>query len=544
MTNKEIAASFTLLANLMELHDENAFKIRSYQSAYRAIRAQTTSLFELSDEDILNVEGIGKSVKEKIVELRSTGLIQSIEDYLSKTPVGVVEMLNIKGVGPKKIKLIWQELNIESMGELLYAVNENRLVELKGFGPKVQQNIKDQVEYLIESNGKMHFAKVEQLAYDLESELLDVLPDDEISLVGQIRRKCNLIESIEILTTSNLSEERIIELLARDDLRMDEDFIYLGNLKLIFHFCDLDSFFDEQMRLTCDETFYNRFEISEISASSEDEIFEAFNLPYLIPEMLEKENIEWITGLDSELIVDVQDIKGVVHSHTTYSDGAYSIKEMALASKEKGYEYLVITDHSKSAFYANGLSEDRLYQQIEEINKVNKELSDFHIFSGIESDILNNGDLDYSSEVLNELDCIIASIHSNLRMEIDKATHRLIKAIEHPKTHILGHPTGRLLLSRKAYPIDFYKVIDACSANGVAIEINANPYRLDLDWRYIPYAMDKNVLISINPDAHSINGIDDIHWGVSSARKGGLLRDFCLNAKNRHEFSEWLKAKM
>jgi DNA polymerase (family 10) len=214
--------------------------------------------------------------------------------------------------------------------------------------------------------------------------------------------------------------------------------------------------------------------------------------------------------------------------------------EMTQATMDKGYEYLVITDHSKSAFYANGLSEERLMAQLDEIRKINQSINNFRLFSGIESDILSNGSLDYPDEVLSELEVIVASVHSNLKMDIDKATKRLITAIENPYTSILGHPTGRLLLSRKGYPIDHHKVIDACAANNVAIEINANPLRLDIDWTYVQYAVDKGVLISINPDAHSTKGLDDTYYGVCSARKAGLSKYNCLNAYDTEEMEEWI----
>ncbi len=227
-------------------------------------------------------------------------------------------------------------------------------------------------------------------------------------------------------------------------------------------------------------------------------------------------------------LVEVADIKGVVHTHSTYSDGMNTLREMAEYSKQLGYEYLVMSDHSKSAFYANGLQPERVLSQMAEIDALNQELAPFRNFKGIESDILNDGSLDYSEDILSKFEVIIASVHTNLRMDEAKATQRVIKAVENPHTRILGHPTGRLLLSRQGYPLDHQKVIDACAANGVAIELNASPYRLDVDWTWIPYALEKGVMISINPDAHSKQGIHDIHYGVLSARKGGA--ELLLNA--------------
>jgi DNA polymerase (family 10) len=236
-------------------------------------------------------------------------------------------------------------------------------------------------------------------------------------------------------------------------------------------------------------------------------------------------------------------VKGVIHTHTTYSDGLHELREMAEYAKEQGFLYIGITDHSQSAFYANGLKEDRVREQWAAIDALNLELAPFRILKGIESDILNNGELDYSDELLEGFDFVIASIHSNLRMDKEKATQRLLKAIENPYTSMLGHPTGRLLLSREGYPIDHMAVIDACAEQGVVIEINANPYRLDLDWEWIPYAMEKGVLISVNPDAHSKAGIHDIHYGIAAARKGGLTAEACLNTRDAAGFLAGLKSR-
>jgi len=244
-------------------------------------------------------------------------------------------------------------------------------------------------------------------------------------------------------------------------------------------------------------------------------------------------------------LIEATDIKGVIHAHSTYSDGIASVKAMAQACQDLGYSYLGLTDHSKSAFYANGLKIDRLEAQWKEIDLLNESFKNgFKIFKGIECDILSGGVLDYEEDILKQFDFIIASVHAHLKMDEAKATNRLIKAIENPYSSILGHPTGRLLLSRKAYPIDHKKVIDACAANGVAIELNANPYRLDIDYTWIPYALEKGVKIAVNPDAHSVEGIKDIHYGILAARKGYLTKENCLNYYTVEEFGNWAKSRI
>jgi DNA polymerase (family 10) len=276
----------------------------------------------------------------------------------------------------------------------------------------------------------------------------------------------------------------------------------------------------------------------------ESQVFALAKQPFIPAELREE---PWALTLNQSkgipTLIEETDIKGVVHTHSTYSDGLNTLKEMAEYTKAQGFEYLVMSDHSKSAFYANGLQTERVLLQMEEIDALNQQMAPFRIFKGIESDILNDGSLDYPEDILAKFEVIIASVHSNLRMDEAKATQRIIKAVENPYTRILGHPTGRLLLSRQGYPLDHLKVIDACAANGVAIELNASPYRLDLDWSWIPYALEKGVMISINPDAHSKQGIHDIHFGVLSARKGALSAKYCLNAKGVNDFVTWIDSR-
>jgi len=277
------------------------------------------------------------------------------------------------------------------------------------------------------------------------------------------------------------------------------------------------------------------------SATTEFEVFENLGLTYVVPEYRESE-VAFAQAKSNDLpaLVSMDDIRGVVHNHSTYSDGLHSVAEMTQECITQGYEYLVMSDHSKAAFYADGLSEDQVYAQMAEIDKLNEGYDNFRIFKSIECDILNDGSMDYGDDFLGEFELVIASVHSNLKMDQTKAMARLTKAIENPRTHILGHPTGRLLLAREGYPIDHAYIIDACAANGMIIELNANPSRLDIDWAWIPYALEKGVKISINPDAHSTDQIKYISAGVNAARKGGLTADMCLNAMDLEGFSKWV----
>ena len=537
MTNKEIAGRIQGLARIMELHDENPFKIRSYANAYITLRKWSQPLIEMSVDELASIKGIGKSVSAKIRELAETGMIKAYEDYKAITPPGILELLQVKGFGPKKIKQLWRELEVESVGEALYACNENRLIELKGFREKSQEDLRQKLEYFLRSRDKFLFATVEKEALELLKSLKQKWGADSVSFVGKIRRRMTTLEKIEVLIKGEVDKSTLSKT-GLNDVEGEEG-CFTGRTSLNFpisiYYCKPEHYGTQLFNLTGPEEFASKLTTSE-SLASEEALFETVGWHYIPPALRDHPDAgQFVLSGPPDLIVP-SDIKGVVHTHTLYSDGLHTISEMAENAEKLGYSYIVISDHSKSAFYASGLREKELEEQWREIGELNASGHHIRILKGIESDILNDGRLDYDDDLMAGFDVVIASIHSNLKMDEAKATQRLITAIEHPSTNILGHPTGRLLLARQGYPIDHKKVIDACVANGVAIELNANPHRLDLDWALIPYALDQGALISINPDAHSREGIEDIHYGVLAAQKGGLTREGCLNAKSLEEF--------
>lgn len=537
MTNREIARTFNLLGKIMELHDENPFKTRSYTKAYNVLRKVEKPLAESSEEEISAIEGVGAAISAKIIELLETGEMQTLNKYQAMTPVGVQEMLHIKGFGPKKIKTIWRDLGIDNIGELLYACNENRLVAVKGFGAKTQESLRQQLEYFMESKGKYHYATLLEIAEDMVEKLQDAFPQDDIMLVGQIRRKMPVVDAIELLTT--LSFEQLQNYDEASFTQNGEDLFYDGHpLELIT--CDVEEFESLVLESTGPSSFLEDLDVD--TYGEESVVFENAGLPFILPELRDMDTIieKAKSGSLPEELITVEDIKGIVHNHSTYSDGIHTLRQMAEYVRDSGFEYFVISDHSKAAFYANGLSEDRILMQQREIDALNEEMAPFKIFKSIECDILADGSLDYEDDVLETFDLVISSVHSNLKMDQDKAMRRLIAAIENPYTHILGHPTGRLLLSREGYPIDHKTIIDACADHNVIIELNANPHRLDLDWQYIDYAIEKGVKIAINPDAHSREAIHYIKYGVAAARKGGLTRENCLNTLNLASFQDWV----
>ena len=555
MENKPIARTLRLLSQLMELHDENPFKIKSLANAAFKVDKLPYRIAGKSLAEMEKIDGVGKSTATKIIELLETGAITELTDLLSATPEGIVEMLGIKGIGPKKIGVIWHELGIENIGELYYACNENRLIEAKGFGLKTQEEIVKVIEFRMASNGKFLYAQVDAVAGELLQKLNNILPDAIISYSGEFRRCCEIINELGFLVGSSdvradvetLTQSNILQNLAVNEHTISGE--TANGLLVSISVVNTMSFHYELFAQTGTadhvQAVLARTSSDVKQADNEEEIYKKARLAYLLPELREGDTfIEKAANNQLPNLVTYQDLKGTLHNHSTWSDGVNTLEEMALYCRDQlKLEYLGICDHSKSAFYAKGLSIERVLQQYEEIDHLNKKITGFHIFKGTESDILNDGSLDYPDEILMRFDFIVASVHSNLKMDKDKATARLIKAVENPFTTILGHPTGRLLLSRKGYEFDYQKVIDACAANNVIIEINANPLRLDLDWRWHQYALNKGVKLSVNPDAHRNEGFLDMHYGILAARKGGLYKEMCLNAFSLEEIKKEFESK-
>ncbi|KQC01638.1 DNA polymerase/3'-5' exonuclease PolX [Pedobacter sp. Hv1] len=558
MENKAIARTLKLLAQLMELHEENPFKIKSVANAAFKIDKLPFPIAKKAFEDLDKIDGIGKSIAAKIIELLETGTIQELETVLAQTPPGIVEMLGIKGIGPKKISVIWHELGIENVGELYYACNENRLIEAKGFGLKTQEEIKKVIEFKMAANGKFLYAHVEGTINQLFTDLavgLRKTGDEQalLGIAGDFRRFIEIIEEAVFVIGTDKNADLIDQLQLHTGLTftINGDEVFTAQtetgLQVKIVVVPRSDFYLHYFTLTGNEVHVN--EVLKLAGNGpfkdENEIYAKAGLDFIVPEL--REGLTEVTLAAQHqlpnLITD-QDLKGSLHNHSDWSDGVHTLEEMAVYCKDNlKLEYLGICDHSKSAFYAKGLTEQRVYAQHQQIEELNAKLAPFKIFKGIESDILNDGSLDYSDEILKTFDFVVASVHSNLRMEEEKATARLIKAIENPYTTILGHPTGRLLLSRKGYEIDYQKVIDACAANQVVIEINANPLRLDLDWRWHRYALEKGVLLSINPDAHRKEGFHDMRYGVMVGRKGGLTAVNCLNAFSLAEITNYFANK-
>ncbi|MFI5194920.1 MAG: helix-hairpin-helix domain-containing protein [Chitinophagales bacterium] len=547
VNNAMIAENFSLLSKLMDIHGENPFKIKSYASAAFSIDKLTEDLVFIPREKITSLKGIGPSIGKQIMEIMDTGELTQLRDIIQKTPPGVIEMLQIKGLGPKKISTVWKEMDIESIGELMYACNENRLMLYKGFGEKTQHNIRDTIAFYLKSQGSFLFAEVEGYVHHIHKNLREFFPHQLISVTGAFRRQLEIVDLPEWICSIPAAE--LESYFTRQGFTVLESVpgtIRVSgkeNITLQFHCIPRDLFYSTLFCNSASDAFLEvwkkDFETPE-HAPSEEFIFERVGISFIPAALREDPAILNRAREPLTPLIQSSDIKGIIHSHSNWSDGSHSIEQMARACIEQGFEYLVISDHSKSAFYANGLSEERIREQHLHIERLNEQLAPFHIFKSIECDILNDGSLDYSDRILETFDLVIASVHSNLKMNLEKAMNRLLRAIENPRTRILGHCTGRLLLSRPGYPVDHQKLIDACAEHQVVIELNAHPRRLDLDWRWIDYALQKNVLVSIDPDAHSIAGFHDIHYGVLAAQKGGMVAEQNLSSFSLEQMKDFV----
>jgi DNA polymerase (family 10) len=547
--NYAIVDQFSLLSKLMDIHQENSFKSKSYAAAAFNIEKLPVQLSEVAREELAGLKGIGSSTASKIIEILDTGKLHMLEELIAKTPHGILEMMHIKGLGPKKISTIWKEMGIETIGELLYACNENRLLLYKGFGEKTQKNVADAIGFYLRHQGHFLYAELEEYAQHLMQLLEKSLSGFRWILTGDFKRQMPTLEKLQLLT--DCPADRVKKEMTENGFQLDPSTeatnIFKGaeQIQIEIISSEKEKFTATEFKLNASDAFFERWEKafpdSFKEAASDEDVFKNAGINF-IPAYLREEAdaIDASKTLDQDAIVQVKDIKGIIHTHSDWSDGLQTFQEMATNCMRQGFEYLVVSDHSKSAFYANGLSEERIKAQHQYIEELNKTCAPFKIFKSIECDILNDGSLDYSDNILGTFDLVIASVHSNLKMTEEKAMQRIIKAIEHPATRILGHPTGRLLLSRAGYPINHEKVIDACVANNVVIEINAHPRRLDLDWKWIRLAQEKGAILSINPDAHNTEGYKDIRYGVLASQKGGLLSSSNLSSYGLNEFEDFL----
>lgn len=572
MDKIEVARIFEEIGVLLELKDENPFKVRAYHNAARAVEALEEDLEDaIESGSLLEQKGIGKGIYEKIIELSKTGHIKYYEEIKKEMPPGLLEIIKIPGVGPKKAKALYAELGISTVGELEYACMENRLVDLHGFGKTTQEKILKGIEYYKKGMG-LHLLN----AASIEAEkLLSALNKNKniirSSIAGSIRRRKEVIKDIDLVASSKPGKEgsvmdfftglpNIHSVTAKGETKssvvlnagINADLRIVSDREFPFALHYLTGSKDhntamrgraKKMGIKMNEYGLFKGEKS-IPCKDEEEIFKALGLSCIPPELREDAGeIEAAERGELPELLDPFDIKGIFHVHSTYSDASMTLREAIRVARELGYQYIGISDHSKSAYYAGGLTEEKIREQHDEIDRLNEELKDIHIFKGVESDILPDGSLDYSDRILASFDFVIASVHSRFNMTEEEMTKRIIKAMSNPHTTIFGHPTGRLLLSREGYKVDIKKTIDAAADLNVVIELNSHPYRLDLDWRHCKYARERGVKVSINPDAHHIDDLSNVSYGVGIARKGWLTAKDVINTMSPSEIKAFLKRR-
>ncbi|MBT9391737.1 DNA polymerase/3'-5' exonuclease PolX [Hymenobacter sp. NST-14] len=564
MDNRALTRAFRLVAQLMELHEENPFKIRAYEGTANALEALSFPVADVERTGLPDRTGLSKTAAAKVAEMLDTGSFEDLTRLLAATPPGVVELLNIKGIGPKKIRSLWKELGVESPGQLREAAETNQVSQLKGFGQKTQQAILEALDFTDQSRGKLLYPQAEELAHDLLARLESVPGVKRAAVSGEVRRRLETIETV-LLVAATESPAAVHGLLGSvegltPDPRRSGPFAWRGTatasgVKVEVRLAAPADFINQLLLTSATDAHLTGALTEELlpgqpaslrqwlkreQFAQEADLYTRAGLQYVEPELREGLwELPLARANQLPRLLEDADLRGSLHNHSTYSDGSHSLREMATFLQGQGYEYLGICDHSQAAHYANGLPVERVRQQHQEIDLLNQELAPFRIFKGIESDILSDGSLDYPPTVLETFDFIVASVHSNLRMDERKATARVLRAIENPYTTMLGHPTGRLLLRREGYPLDHKAVIDACAKHQVIIEINANPWRLDLDWRWVHYALEQGVQLSINPDAHHTNGYADMRYGVFMGRKGGLTRAMTFNTKTAAEAADY-----
>ena len=568
MDKDRLAELLESIGTLLELKGENPFKVRAYHNAARAIGQYHGPLEKAVKEGSLSgIPGIGKGLSERIEEFSETGHIKYYDELKGSIPAGMTEMLSIEGLGPKKIRAIYEKLGIKTVRGLEEACRKNKIASLDGFGGKTQENILKGIQYLSSNRNKFLISDALREAVRIQGLLKKKGKGNikRIEIAGSLRRKKELIGDIDIVAGASDSE-KVMNIFA--SLEGVKDVIAGGGTKTSVK---LDMGINADIRVVSDKEFpyalhhftgskehntamrslakaknmkmneYGLFRKGKnIPCKNEKDIFTALGLSFIPPELREdRGEIEAASNGKIPRLVEEKDIKGLLHVHTSYSDGSTALEDMAAETKKRGYSYIGICDHSKSAYYAGGLNEDKLRKQWEEIDSLNAKTKNLRIFKGIEVDIFPDGSIDYDKAVLEKFDFVIASIHTKFKMTKEDMTERIIKAVKNPYTTMIGHLTGRLLLTREGYEVDVEKIIEACSSEGKSIELNSHPQRLDLDWRFCKLAKECGVPVSINPDAHNAGGLDDIIYGVGAARKGWLEKKDVLNTMSADEIKKF-----
>ena len=576
MDKKDIVEVLERIGTMMEIKGENPFKIRAYSAGARTLQTMDEDLGDVIEEGRLgDIPGIGKALTEKIETLYATGELEFYNKLVASVPSGLMDMLDIPGLGGKKIKVLHEKLDVDSIESLTIACQEGRVAELKGFGKKTEEKILSGIK-----NREAYAAR--HLWWDAQSMVKKILPGleelpevERVEAAGSFRRGMETVGDLDFLAASSnptpimdwfTSMDGIVEVTAHGETKssvrfeggMQADLRVVPSEQFYFALHHFTGSKDHNVRmrqkalslglslsewgLRPEEEKDSSRKAGPVEANSEEDIFKALGLQFVPPALREgMGEVEAAERNELPELLEFSDLKGCFHNHTTASDGRNTLEEMAEEADRRGWEYLGISDHSKASFQANGLDEERLLKQVNMIKEINQSGKyRVHLFSGSEVDILSGGKLDFEDSDMETLDYVVASVHAGLTQDEETMTARLIKVLEHPKVTMLGHMSGRLLLKREPSRMNVQKIIDAAIANGKIIELNANPMRLDMDWRHWRRAAEKGLLCCINPDAHALHHFDFQHAGVLAARKGWLTAKEVFNTRTVREVKEYL----
>jgi DNA polymerase (family X) len=567
MTKWQVARMLDELAKYIELTDTNPFKARAYEKAARKVEALDEDLETLvASGDLYKTPGIGKGIGPVITEMIQTGTARYLEEQRSQFPAGIFDLLRVPGLGLKKIGLLYAELGIANVDELEEACKAGRLAKLKGFGAKTQQKILGGIEFARRHESSYLLRTALEVAEPLRERLLQVDGIEEARIAGSVRRRLEVIHNLNIAVAVRDVDDAIAAIGAAgllDELELAAPATLRGRarneMRVLIHLATPSAFGLLLFATTGSEEFVGAvltkatkdgFALTDGGATkngkrvelrTEEQLFEAAGVAWVEPEL--RETAAAVSSRKRVTLIEPSDLRGTFHVHTTWSDGRATLFEMLDAARDRELSYVGISDHSKTAGYAGGLTEERLVQQQAEIESYKERFAPMRIFKGTEADILADGEIDYATPILRTFDFVIASVHSRFNMPKDEMTDRMLRALSNPFVTFLGHITGRLLLSREGYSIDFNRVFDAAAKQGVMIEINGNPNRLELDWRVIRTALDRGVRFSIHPDAHSVSELDNVISGTWVARKAGLTSSEIFNTRSVEEIEAHFAAR-
>lgn len=574
MTKDQIAEALEQIATLLELKDENPFKIRAYTNAARALETFGGNIADLQDEEALEkIPGIGKSIAEKIRELAATGSLKFLEELRAEFPPGILELFSLPNLGPKKIKALFEKLKISSIEQLLKACQDGRVAELPGFGETTQQKLCDAIARRTAHAGSFQFGQIAAEAEALRADLAGHLDALHADVAGSYRRRKEIVRDLDLLVATQKPEsitrffvshplvESVIaqgptksSVRLRSGVQTDLRVVTTAEYPFALAYFTGNKEHNIELRSRALKRGWtlNEYRLAPLPPDpkakvragravtksitavpkirDEIELYRAVDLDYIPPEL--RENCGEFEAAENHTLpklIEKENLRGTFHCHTLASDGHNSLEEMATAAQELGLEYLGIADHSKSSVQGHGIDEHALLAQVAAIRKLNRKFDRFRLFAGVECDILRDGTLDFPDKVLRELDYVVVSVHSVFSLSEADMTKRVVRALENPFVTILAHPTGRLLLKRDPYQIDIPAVLDAAARTGTWIELNASAKRLDLDWRWWPLAKQKGVKCVINPDAHRAERLQDLWFGIGIARKGWLTKTDVVN---------------